>query len=139
MATRYERSVPDMMTDLLGQYATLFRTETRLVRSELSDKVRQVGTGLALVVAGSVLITPGLVVLLGAAVTALQEAGLAPPWAALAVGGGVFLVGVILLLVGLNLFKADKLAPTRTIHQIQQDASVAKRQVRREDEQQRAA
>ncbi len=106
MDYRSERSIPEMLTNLLGQYTTLFRTETQLVRAEISDKVRQVGTGPALIVAGSVLITPGLVVLLGATVAGLQQAGLAPPWAALAIGGGVPVIGLILLLVGLNLLRA---------------------------------
>jgi Putative Actinobacterial Holin-X, holin superfamily III len=140
MDHRRERSIPEVLTNLLGQYVTLFRTESQLARAEISDKVSQVGTGLALIVGGSVLVTPGLVVLLGAAVAALQDAGLAPPWAAaLAVGGGVLLIGLILLLVGLNMLKAEKLVPTKTINQFQQDAAMAKQQVRRIDEQQRAA
>jgi len=140
MDHRRERSIPEVVTDLLGQYVTLFRTESQLARAEVSDKVSQVGTGLALIVGGSVLLTPGLVVLLGAAVAALQDAGVAPPWAAaLAVGGGALLIGLILLLVGLNMLRAEKLVPTRTINQFQQDAAMAKQQVRRINEQQRAA
>jgi alanine dehydrogenase len=127
MDYRRDRSIPEALTDLLGQYVTLFRTESQLARAEISDKVSQVGTGLGLIVGGSVLVTPGLVVLLGAAVTALQNAGLAPPWAAL------------LLLVGLNMIRAEKLVPSKTINQFQQDAAMAKQQVRRVDEQQRAA
>jgi hypothetical protein len=136
---RYERSVPDVLADLLTQCTSLFRKESQLVRAEMSDKVRRVALGLATVIAGTVLMIPAFVILLEAAVAALERAGYESQWAALIVGGAAAIVGLIMVMVGLNAFKADKLVPEKTIHQLRQDASVATRPMRQGDEQQRAA
>ena len=133
------RSIPDILSDLLIQLTTLVRKEGELARTEMSEKVGQVAAGLVLAVIGAVLLVPALVVLLGAAVTAIEQAGLGPPWAALVVGGAVLLIGVILMIIGINRFKAENLLPRKTINQLQEDASVAKRQVRADNGYQRAA
>jgi|ERR1043166_5671301 hypothetical protein len=133
------RSISDILSDLLIQLTTLVRKEGELARTEMSEKVGQVAAGLVLVVIGAVLLVPALVVLLGAAVTAIEQAGLGPPWAALIVGGAVLVIGIILMMIGINRFKAENLLPRKTINQLQEDASVAKRQVRTDDGYQRAA
>jgi hypothetical protein len=136
---RFERSIPEIIGDLLTQFPALARKESRLARAEISEKITQVGFGLAFVVGGAVLLTPALVVLLQAAVAALQEARFEPIAAALIVGGAVLLIGIILLIVGINRLKVEKLVPNKTIHQIQEDVSVAKQQLRSNHEHQRAA
>jgi hypothetical protein len=133
------RSIPDILSDLLVQLTTLVRKESQLARAEMSEKVNQVAGGLALIVGGAVLLMPALVVLLEAAVAALERSGLAPHWSALIVGGGVLLIGLILLVVGMNRLKAESLLPRRTINQLQEDASIAKRQARADNGYQRAA
>ncbi len=133
------RSIPDILSDLLNQLTMLMRKEGELARTEMSEKVGQVVAGLVLVVIGAALLMPALVVLLEAAVAALERAGLAPPWAALIVGGVVLLIGLILVMVGISRLKAKNLLPRKTINQLQEDASVAKRQVRADDGYQRAA
>jgi len=133
------RSIPDIVFDLLGQFTTLVRKEGELARTEMSEKVGQIAAGLVLVVIGAVLLMPALVILLEAAVAGLETAGLAPPWAALIVGGVVLLIGFILLMVGISRLKAKNLLPNKTINQLQEDASVARRQVRADNGYQRAA
>ncbi len=133
------RSIPDILSDLLTQFTTLVRTESRLARAEMSEKVTQVTGGLVLIIIGAVLLMPALVILLQAAVAALTRAGLAPYWSALIVGGVVLVLGLILLMVGVGRLKAKNLLPEKTINQLQEDASVAKRQVRPDDGYQRAA
>jgi steroid 5-alpha reductase family enzyme len=59
--------------------------------------------------------------------------------AALVVGGAVLLLGLILVMIGVSRLKARKLVPRKTIHQLQEDVSVAKRQVRSDNEYERAA
>jgi hypothetical protein len=137
---RYTRSVPELFTDLIGQVTTLFRKESQLARTEISEKLGQAAGALALIVGGAVLLIPALTILLGAAVTGLTQAGLEAHWAALIVGGGALLLGLVLLLVGVNRLKVRSLVPARTIDQFQQDASVVKQQVRQnDDDAQRAA
>jgi hypothetical protein len=135
----YERSIPEIITDLLCQFPTLVRKEAQLARAELSEKITQVGLGLALIAGGAILLIPALVILLEAAVAALERAGLQPPIAALIAGGAALVIGIILLLVGISRLKAENMVPQKTINQIQQDASMAKRQVRSDDDYQRAA
>ena len=134
------RSIPEIFTDVVTQFTMLLRKEGQLARTEMSEKITQVGIGLGLIVGGSVLLTPALVILLQAGVSALITNNIVKePWAPLIVGGAVFLVGIILLLIGMSRLKANALVPTRTIQQIQSDVRVAKQQVRENNDQQRAA
>lgn len=133
------RSIPELFTDVITQLATLLRTEGELARTELSEKVSQIGISLGLVVTGAVLVVPGLVILLQAAVAALAQSGVGEPWASLIVGGAVLIIGVILKAVGISRIRAAKLMPRKTIHQLQRDVSVAKEQARPDHERQQAA
>jgi hypothetical protein len=133
------QSIPSIVTDLISQFTLLLRKEGELARTEMSEKITQVAVGLGMLVAGAVLMMPALVVLLFAAVAAMDDAGMSSSAAALVVGGAVLLLGLIFVLVGMNRLKARKLVPRKTIHQLQEDVSVAKRQVRSNNEYERAA
>jgi hypothetical protein len=133
------QSIPAIVTDLISQFTLLLRKEGELARTEVSEKLTQMAVGLGLLVAGAVLMMPALVVLLFAAVAALDEGGMSSSVAALIVGGAVLLLGLIFVLVGMSRLKARRLVPRKTIHQLQEDVSVAKRQVRSNHEYERAA
>jgi hypothetical protein len=133
------RTIPEIVTDLVAQFPVLVRQEARLARAEISEKVSRVGMGLAFLVVGAVLMMPALVVLLEAAVAILEASGFEPVAATLMAGGVTLLIGVILLIVGINRIRVSQLVPERTIRQIQEDASMVKQQVRPADEFQRAA
>jgi hypothetical protein len=133
------RSIPDIVTDLLSQFPRLVRKEAQLARAEFSEKLSQMGMGGALIMGGTILLIPALVVLLTAGVAALEQAGFTPAISALIVGGGAFVIGIILLLIGVNRLKASNLVPEKTIRQLQEDASTAKRQVSANNDYQRAA
>lgn len=126
------RTIPDIVTDLMRQLAALMRTEAQLARTEASEKIGQVGAGLGLVVGAAMLLIPGLVLLLAAGAAALTRTGLADYWACVIVGGAAFLVGLIMAVIGFGRLKASRLAPSRTIEQIQRDAGMAKRQVEKD-------
>ena len=138
-ASASNRSIADILSDLFNQFTTLVRREGQLARTEIEEKVGQVAAGLVLMLVGAVLLIPALVVLLEAAVAALERSGLEPHWSALIVGGVALLIGLVLLMVGVSRLKAKNLVPQKTINQLQEDASVAKRQVRPDDGYQRAA
>ncbi|WP_407180336.1 phage holin family protein [Bradyrhizobium sp. STM 3562] len=139
-APNSQRPVPEIISDLFTQLATLLRKETQLARAEVSDNMAGIGRGLGLLIGGAVLLIPALVILLQAAVAALAQGyGLAPYWSALIIGGGVLILGIILLLIGASRLKIENLVPNRTVHQLRQDASVAKQQVSQDDELHRAA
>jgi hypothetical protein len=134
-----DRPISTILTDLLNQLANLARSESRLARTEISEKLSAMGAGAGLALAGAVLLIPSLVLLLDAAVAALVDGGMEPYLAALIVGGGMLLLGLVLLLVGVRRLRAGSVVPGKTIHQLKEDAEVAKRQMRSGDDHQRAA
>ncbi len=125
-----ERSMFEIASDLLGRFPVLIRQETRLARTEISETITQIASGMLVVVFGAVLMIPALAIMLLAGVYGLENAGFVP-WAASLIAGAVaFVVALTVLLIGLSRVRATKLMPERTIRQIQEDASVARRQTR---------
>lgn len=129
-ATTYNRSIPELLADVVNQFTVLLGKETQLARAEMSEKLSDLALGLGLLIGGAVLLIPALVILLEAAVAGLVAAHIAPAWSALIVGGATLLVGLVLLAVGVGRLKAARPVPTRTIEQLQRDAEVARQQVR---------
>jgi hypothetical protein len=88
--------------------------------------------GVVMAVAAAVLLVPALVILLLAAVFGLETTGLEPWLCALAVGGGALLLGLIILAIGMARLRAKSLMPSRTLNQLQEDAAMARRQMKSE-------
>jgi hypothetical protein len=128
----YGRPISSILTDLLQQFTMLIKQEGELARTELSENISRAIMGVAMAVAAAVLLVPALVILLLAAVYGLETTGLASYWSALAIGGGTFLLGLIILAIGMARLKAKSLMPNKTIHQLQEDAAMARRQVQTE-------
>jgi uncharacterized membrane protein YqjE len=124
------RRLPDLFGDVVADGTALFRSEVRLARAEVSDKINQLTRGLTMLVIGAVLLIPALVVLMTALVAALVDQGTEPTLAAAIVGGVALVFGLVLLFAGMRSFKTDNLVPRATIQQLQNDASLAKQQVR---------
>ena len=124
------RSVPELFTDLVTQLTTLFRKEIQLARTEVSEKVTVAASGIGYIVGGAVLGIAALVILLQAAVAWLVRAGIPDQWANLIVGVVVAVIAFVLVRMGMNSLKADKLTPSKTVEQLQRDATTAREQVR---------
>jgi putative superfamily III holin-X len=136
----YQRSVPEIISDLLSQLTILVRKEAKLARAEVSENMTSLARGIGLAIGGAVLLIPALVILLQAGVAALTDAyGLASYWSALIVGGCVLIVGIILLSVGLSRLKLENIMPSKTVHQLQRDALVARQKASQDNEPRRAA
>jgi uncharacterized membrane protein YqjE len=133
------RSIADVLRDVITQVTTLLRKETELARVELSENVSRAAIGLGLIVGGAVLLIPALVILLEAAVAALQQNGMRPAEATAIVGGCALVLGFILVAIGISRLRVKSLIPSKTIQQLQQDAAAAKQQMRRDYDLQRAA
>jgi hypothetical protein len=134
------RSVPDIVGDLFSQFTTLMRKEAQLARAEVSENITVVGRGLGLIVGAAVLLIPALVILLQAGVAAITEKyGLASYWSSLIVGGVTLVVGIVMASIGSRRLKGENIMPKRTVHQLQQDALVAKQQVSSDHDLRRAA
>ena len=135
-----DRSLPEIFSDLIAQFTRLLQKEGQLARAEVSENIGKAETGLGFVVGVAVLLIPALVVLLDAAVAEITERGhIAPYWSALIVGGVVLIVGLLLLVVGASRLRPSNMIPTRTMQQLQRDASVAKSQFEESHELHRAA
>jgi len=139
MAAATNRSIPELFGDVIGQLSTLLRKEGHLARAEISENISRAALGLGLIVGGAVLLIPALVVLLEAAVAALGDLGITPAAAAGIVGGCALVIGLILAAVGASWLRAKSLLPSKTIQQLQNDAATARRQMRYDNELQRAA
>jgi uncharacterized membrane protein YqjE len=135
----HNRSIADVLRDVITQLTTLVRKETELARVELSENISRAALGLGLIVGGAVLLIPALVILLQAAVAALEQNGMRPAEAAGIIGGVALLLGIILIAVGISRLRAKNLMPNKTIQQLQQDAAAAKQQMRHDYDRQRAA
>lgn len=133
------RSVADLLRDVIAQVTRLLRKEAQLARMELSENLGRAVLGLGLIIGGAVLLIPALVILLEAGVAALEQRGMVPPAAAGIVGGCVLLLGFILVAVGALQLRMRNLMPNKTIQQLHHDASTAKQQMRHDHDIQRAA
>lgn len=130
MATIPNRSVPDIIVELMKEFSSLVRTEARLARAEISAKITMAGVGLALIIAGAGLAVAALVILLEAGVDAMvNQAGYSPWQAALILGVAALVVAGILFVIGVYRLKVQNFAPSKTVEQLQRDAAVAKYQV----------
>jgi hypothetical protein len=126
--THVNRSIPEVLGDLIGQITTLFRKEAQLARTEISDKIAHAATGMGFAVVGAVLAMPALVILLQAIVALLVQAGLSIALASLIVGGATLVIGIFLLIAGMERLKGTNLTPEKTIHQLQRDAEMVKQE-----------
>ncbi len=123
------RTVPDLLGDLLREATELFRTEGKLIRAEISDKIAQMQLAGGSLVAGAICLLVSLIVLSGALVVALGKI-MDPAWAALLVGVAIAVLGVVLLAAGKKSLEAVNLAPERSLDQLQKDGRMVKEQTR---------
>ncbi|TCH97479.1 phage holin family protein [Roseococcus sp. SYP-B2431] len=130
MSDETQRSVPDLLGDLVTQATTLVRQEVQLARAEINEKVSSVGAAIGAMAIGGILLLAALIILLQAAVAALVEyAGLPATIAALIVGVVVAVVGYIALHGAMGRLKSATLVPHRTAAQLGRDAEVIKEQI----------
>jgi ABC-type anion transport system duplicated permease subunit len=128
-----DRSLGTLITDLTRKTTTLFQQEVALGKAEVSEKISQLGNGLALLVIGGFILFAGLLKLLDAAIYGIGEllpADLSPWLAAVIVGGIVAIIGIIMLQKGRKNLKPQHLVPHRTAESLQRDKEFAKEQIR---------
>lgn len=123
------RSLAGLFSDLWRETSTLVRGEIELARTEISEKVSQVETGIASLAIGGAVAFAGFLVLLAAAVAGLAQ--VLPPESAawlspLIVGIIVVAIGIIVLAKGRTNLKSDQLKPRHTTHSLHRDAQLAR-------------
>ena len=130
MASPNSRSIPDLLSDALGQIAKLIGNEFALARAEMSEKANQLVRAGAIIGAGAVIMIPALVLVLFAVAAALIRSGVSDPVAYLLTGGGTAVLSAMLIWLGITRLSGDALKPTVTLDQIERDKSAAKEMVR---------
>ena len=123
------RGISDIFADIVDSLGTLVRKEMQLARTEVSDKIGEMGSALAVIAVGGVLALAALIFLLQALVEVLIRSGLSPAVSNLIVAGVVGIVGAIVVSTGIGRLRARSLVPERTIESLNRDAAVAKSQM----------
>lgn len=123
------RTLVGLFSDLFRETSTLVHEEAQLAKAEISQKVSQLGNGVAAIAAGGAIMFAGLIVLLFAAVNAIalflppeHAAWLAP----LIIGLLVMIVGYVALAMGRRELKAESLKPSRTMESLRRDSQLVK-------------
>jgi hypothetical protein len=136
-AQQNNRSLGELLTDVSRGISDLIRKEMALGRAELSEKVQQMGAGIAALGAGGAIVLIGLFLIFQAlvfGVSALLQfwvsEAVAEWLAPLLVGLIAVLVGWVLLAKGRSNLRPENLAPQRITDSLRQDAKLVKEQVR---------
>ena len=124
------RSIPDLLSDAVGQLAKLVSNEFALVRAEMSEKAQQVARAAALMGAGAVIVIPALVLVLLAVAAALRESGLSNSMSYAVTGGCTILISALLIWMGWKRVSGDALKPEAVLDEIERDKSAVKEMVR---------
>ena len=124
-------SVTKLFSDLMRETAALVHNEAQLIKSEMAQKVNQVGSGATSMIVAAVLGIAGLVILLQSAVLGLATVDGISMWlSALIVGGATVILALIFLASGRSRLKAEHLKPSATTTSMPRDSQLIKEHVR---------
>jgi len=121
MATRAERSVPEVFQDIIGDVREILRSEVRLAQTELKHEAGTAARAAVMFFVGVVLGIYALGFLLLALVYGLATL-LASWWiGAIIVGGGLAVIALALLGIGRGRMRRVRPAPERTIRTVKEN------------------
>lgn len=118
------KGIADLAGDVLRDIADLVRAELQLLHAEVSEKLTFSALSICLVAAGALFLMVTIVLLLQAAIAELVVYGWSWPAASLIVAGLTFILGSGLTWYGLSRLRLSRIAPSKTINQLQKDANV---------------
>jgi hypothetical protein len=126
------RSLISLFMDLFRETSTLVHHEAQLAKAEMSEKVSEVGKGIAAIAIGGAILFAGFIILLIAASNGLammlpeEHANWLAP---LIVGLAVMVLGFIALAMGKRELSASNLQPSRTLDSLRRDTELVKEHV----------
>ena len=120
-----DKGVVDLAGDAMQDIATLLQTELQLLRAEISEKLTFTALSAALIGGGALLLMATIVLLLEAAITGLVAYGFSWPVATLIVAAVTLIAGAGLIWLGINRLSLIRLAPSKTLDQLQKDSNIA--------------
>jgi hypothetical protein len=124
-----QESIQDVFAEALRDSSDLARKEFALFRAELSEGIRQVFLGIAMMVGAAVFAVAALMLFIDALEEWLATVVNSEALAALIVGVAVALTAVGLALYGRKLFSSFRLVPAQTMRSIQSDTRVLSERV----------
>jgi len=129
MADRVDnRSIGDLLSELSRETSQLVKKEVELATTEMTAKARKAGGHVGITAAGGALAHAGLLVFLAALVLGLSEMGVTPWLSALIISVLTIGVGYLLVNRGLAGLRTTKVAPTRAMESLKEDAQWTTRQ-----------
>jgi hypothetical protein len=121
-------SLPEAFSEVMSDFADLFRKELRLARAELSSNLStKLRGGIWLALAG-ILGVVALALSLGALVAWLTTLGVSLHFAFLIISAGVAILAALAYLAG-HTEAQSELVPSRTLSQVKQDIETTKEQL----------
>jgi uncharacterized membrane protein YqjE len=120
-----DKGVVDLAGDALKEIGTLLQTELQLLRAEVSEKITFTAISAALLGGGALLLMVTVVLLLQAVITGLVAQGFSWPIAILIVAAATLVAGAGLVWLGINRLNLARLAPSKTLDQVQKDSNIA--------------
>src|SRR5215813_4260076 len=111
-----DKGVVDLAGEALKDIAVLLQTELQLLRAEISEKLTFTALSAALIGAGGLLLM--------AAIAGLVAYGISTPVAILIVAAATLVVGAGLIWFGINRLSLARLAPSKTLDQLQKDSTI---------------
>ena len=124
-------SLPELVSAALQQGSDLLRSEAALARTEVTEKIAQVGRGGAMIMAGAIILTPALTLILFAIAIGFMGAfDMSPGTACLITGVGAAIVAGLTIWLGMGRFSAEELKPKATIDQVRRDGKAVREMVR---------
>lgn len=122
------RSLGELFTELSRETTTLVRKEIELAKTEMTEKVTDIGKNVAFLVVGGAVAYAAMLFILAA--VAIGLAAFIPSWlAVLIVGLIVGIVALILVQKGISALKQTNLMPEKTIESLKEDKEWAQQQV----------
>jgi hypothetical protein len=123
------RSLPELLTAVVGDLSDLVRKEGELVRAEINDKLKSAARAGGVLGIGAALMLGALLALLQAIVLGLSRI-MPPAWASVIVAVLAALVGFTCIKAAMRMMKPSEMTPDRSARQIRKDVSLVKEQAR---------
>jgi uncharacterized membrane protein YqjE len=131
MATweKTDRSMPEVLQDIVGNIQEIIRSEVRLAKAEMREQASKAAKASTLLGAGALAGIFSLALILATCTLAL--AMVVPAWlAALIVGIATGLLAAVLIAMGRTRLKEVNATPKRTIHNVKENVQWAKEQTK---------
>jgi hypothetical protein len=123
-------SLPGLVSAALQQGSDLLRNEVALARTEVTEKIAEVGRGGAMIMAGAIILMPALTLILFAIAVGLMGLGMSPGMACLITGAGSAIVAWLVIRIGMGRVSAEHLKPRATMDQMRRDGKAVREMVR---------